>query len=193
MTVRPLSTLAGRLLPRFGDRTGGAESWRTRLTRWRYNLDPTYRRTGGRITFIADDWREIRVQLPLTRRTRSYAGTIFGGAMFAAFDPFFMIMLIKVLGPGHVVWDKAATIQFRRPGRSTLEGRFVLPPGAIEEIRSRLADAPKTERVFTVELTSADGTVHAVIDKTVHVRRHAPGAAGARLHPTPATEKGSDT
>jgi hypothetical protein len=31
-----------------------------------------------------------------------------------------MIMLIKALGPDYIVWDKAATIRFLRPGRETL-------------------------------------------------------------------------
>jgi acyl-coenzyme A thioesterase PaaI-like protein len=149
---------------------GPLESWRTRLTRWRYNANPTYRSTGGRITFIASDWTEVRMRLPLNWRTRNYVGTIFGGAMYSAVDPFYMIMLIKLLGPAYTVWDKAATIRFRRPGRSTLEARFVVTPQIVDAIREELTQTAKLERVFTVELRSADGTINAVVEKTVHVR-----------------------
>lgn len=56
--------------------------------------------------------------MPESWRTRNYVGTIFGGSLYGALDPI-MIMLIKLLGPEYEVWDKAASIRFRRPGRST--------------------------------------------------------------------------
>ncbi|HEY7975525.1 MAG TPA: DUF4442 domain-containing protein, partial [Ktedonobacterales bacterium] len=71
-----------------------AESWRTRRTRWQFNLSPVYRSTGATITYIAADWRETRIKLPLRLRTRNYVGTIYGGSMYAAVDPFYMVMLI---------------------------------------------------------------------------------------------------
>lgn len=94
--------------------------------RWAFNFFPAFRGTGAWITYIAWDYLEVRVRLPLSWRTRNYVGTIFGGSMYAAVDPFFMIMLIKRLGPRYVVWDKAASIRFRKPGRSTLYARFVI-------------------------------------------------------------------
>ena len=57
---------------------------------------------------------EVRVKLPLNWRTRNYVGTIFGGSLYGAVDPVYMIMLMKVLGRDYVVWDKAASIRFRR-------------------------------------------------------------------------------
>ncbi len=154
----------------------GIESWRTRLTRWAFNLHPTYRSTGGWITFIASDWHEVRVTLPLAWRTRNYVGTIFGGSMYSALDPVFMIMLIRILGRGYVVWDKAATIRFLRPGRSTLHARFVVDDEAIAAIKAELASAPKLERTFTVELADAAGTVHATVEKVLHISRRAAAA-----------------
>jgi hypothetical protein len=95
--------------------------------RWGFNLFPAFRGTGARVTYISGDFRELHVKLPLSWRTRNYVGTIFGGSLYGAVDPHYMIMLIKLLGPGCVVWDKAATIRFRKPGRTTLFARFVIP------------------------------------------------------------------
>ena len=102
------------------------ESFRTRAFRWAFNFWPCYRGTGARVTYIASDWREARIRLPLSLWTRNYVGTIFGGSLYASVDPFFMIMLINILGPDYVVWDKAASIRFKRPGRSTLVATFRL-------------------------------------------------------------------
>ncbi len=147
------------------------ESFRSRRFRWLCNLFPAYRGTGGRVTYVEADFAEVRVRLPLNWRTRNYVGTIFGGSLYGAVDPFHMIMLMHRLGRGYVVWDKAATIRFRKPGRATLFARFAVDDSEIAEIQSVLENAPATDRVYTVELTDSDGVVHAVVEKTVSVRR----------------------
>jgi hypothetical protein len=158
------------------------ETWRTRLARWGLNLFPAYRGTGGRLTYIAGDWSEVRVRLPLNWRTRNYVGTIFGGSIYGAVDPVYMVMLIKLLGPEYVVWDKAATIRFRRPGRETLFAVFRVAPEDLAQIRQAVRDTGKTEREFAVDLVNAAGVVHASCQKVLSIRaRAAPGPAdGAR-------------
>lgn len=91
--------------------------------------------------------------------------------MYAAVDPIYMMMLIKNLGSDYVVWDKAATIRFKVPGRSTLYARFLLSAEELARIRAALETRPSLDCEYTVELTSAAGTVHASIEKTIHVRR----------------------
>jgi hypothetical protein len=81
-----------------------------------------------------------------------------------------MIMLIHRLGPGYEVWDKAATIRFRKPGRATLTARLALPAGEEEAIREALRGARSVDRTYRIELTDAAGVVHAEVDKVVHVR-----------------------
>ena len=150
-----------------------AESLKTRLWRWAFNLFPAYRGTGGRVTYIAADWREIRVKLPLSWRTRNYVSTIYGGSMYGVVDPMYMVMLIKLLGPDYVVWDKAATIRFKRPGRSTLYARFTIGEEEIRTIRGELEREPSVDRVYQVELKDKEGVVHATVDKTIYIQRKA--------------------
>jgi acyl-coenzyme A thioesterase PaaI-like protein len=147
------------------------ESLRTRVERYGFNRFPAYRGTGGRVTFISHDWREVRVEIPLARRTRNYVGKIFGGSMYGAVDPIYMLMLIRCLGAGYVVWDKAAAIRFLRPGRSTLRATFTLPEEETDAIRGTLESARSVDRVYTVRLVDGQGTVCAEVDKTVYVRR----------------------
>ena len=148
-----------------------SESWRTKVFRWTMNLWPCYRGTGARITYVARDWKEFRVKLPLSLRTRNYVGSIFGGSLYAAVDPIYMLMLIKCLGPEYVVWNKASTIRFRRPGRSTLTATFKLDDGELDEIKHRLETEPKLDRTYHVELADANGIVHAEIDEIIHISK----------------------
>jgi acyl-coenzyme A thioesterase PaaI-like protein len=147
------------------------ESLRSGLTRRIINLLPAYFGTGGRLTYVAQDWREVRLEVPLTLRTRNYVGTIFGGSMYGAVDPVYMVMLIKNLGPDYDVWDKSATIRFKRPGRTTLHARFLLSDDELRSIEAALATAKSVDRVYQVELTDSRGVVHAVVEKTVYVAK----------------------
>ena len=136
-----------------------------------FNFFPAYRGTGARVKYIAGDFREVRVELKLTWRTRNYVGTIFGGSLYAAVDPMYMIMLIKLLGPDYVVWDKAASIRFRKPGRTTLSATFRIDDAELEAIRAATASGEAADRVYDVDLVDGDGVVHASVKKTIYVKR----------------------
>ncbi len=148
------------------------ESFASRKLRWGFNLVPAFRGTGARVTYIAEDFREALVRLPLNWRTRNYVGTIFGGSLYGAVDPMYMILLIKILGPGYTVWDKAATIRFVKPGRSTLYARFAIEEEEITTIKRLLETAPSIDRVYRVDLTDASGAVHATAEKTIYIRKN---------------------
>lgn len=142
-----------------------------RAFRWMMNLWPCYRGTGGRVTHVAADWKEIRVELPLNLRTRNYVGTIFGGSLYGAVDPLYMLMLIRLLGPDYVVWDKAASIRFLKPGRSTLFATFRIEDTELDEIRRLLESEPKIDRTYHINLVDRVGTVHAEVEKVVQIRK----------------------
>ena len=147
-----------------------SESMRSRFYRWGFNLFPAYCATGARITYISHDFCEVRVKLPLTWQTRNYVGTIFGGSMYAAVDPIYMIMLIKTLGPDYAVWDKSACIKFKKPGRTPLFARFVLHDGELDAIRDELTHSRSLDRTYHVELTDREGVVHASVEKVIYIR-----------------------
>jgi len=126
-----------------------------------------------RVKFVAKDFREMRLEVPLNWRTRNYVGTIFGGSMYGAVDPVCMLMLIKNLGPAYVVWDKAASIWFKKPGRSTLHATVRLEQSEIDQIRNELSQSDSIERVYSIDLTDEQGAVCATVEKTIHIRRSA--------------------
>ena len=153
------------------------ESRQSRLFRWRINTFPAYRRTGGRVTYISGDFREWRVELRLTRRTKNLYGTLFGGSMYGCVDPIYAVMLFRILGAGHLAWDKRVQMRFLKPGRNTLYARFRLPDGEVEEIRRALAAAGKVDRGYEVELVDRSGEPHAWFEKTITVRKTGDAAA----------------
>ncbi len=146
-------------------------SWKPHVIRYGFNWHPAYRRTGGRVDYVSPDLTLIRVRLPFNRGTRNLVGSIFGGSLFAITDGPHPFLLIAALGPAYVVWDKAASIQYKRPGRSTLYADCIVSAEEIAEVRDILMRQPEVERIYRVELKDANGIVHAVAERTVYIAR----------------------
>ena len=143
--------------------------WRARLMRVGFNLHPAFRATGGRVLYVSPDFLHIRIKLPLLRRTRNIVGSMYGGSLFAVTDGAHPTMLMSALGPDHIVWDKAASIRYRKPAYTTLYVDFRLPPDEIADIRRVLAREHETTRSYTVELKDKDGVVYAVVERTIYI------------------------
>jgi hypothetical protein len=135
------------------------------------NFWPPFLGAGIRVKRWAADWREIDVEMKLRRWNTNYVGTHYGGSLYSMTDPFFMVMLIENLGKDYVVWDKSASIRFRKPGRGTVFASFRLSLEQVEEIREALKSQEKIERVFAVEVRDQAGTVIAEVEKLLHIRR----------------------
>jgi hypothetical protein len=137
----------------------------------RLNLYPPFLGAGIRVRRISEDFRTVDVEMPLRFWNRNYVGTHFGGSLYSMCDPFFMVMLLENLGPDYIVWDKAATIRFKKPGKGLMKATFNLPPEKIEEIRSQAASQGKVEPQFQVVVTDAEGNVVAEVDKLLYVKK----------------------
>ena len=126
---------------------------------------------GIRVTRFDEDWRAVDVEIPLRWWNRNYVGTQYGGSLYSMTDPFYMVMLIENLGAGYVVWDKSATIRFRKPGRGKVRAEFRLSQEVIDEIRAAVEREGKIEREFAVNVTDESGEVVAEVTKLLHVRK----------------------
>lgn len=136
-----------------------------------FNWWPPFRGAGIRVREIAPDFRSATVELRMRIFNRNYVGTHFGGSLFAMTDPFFMVLMMRNLGPDYVVWDKQGTVRFLRPARGTVTARFHLPEERIAEARAATASGEKFEPVFRVDIVDADGVTVADVEKTLHIRR----------------------
>ena len=132
------------------------------------NLYPLYFGTGGKILHISPDWKKVKLQLSLNLWTRNYVGTIFGGSMFSASDPFYMIMFIQNMGPDFVVWDKAATITFKRPGKGRLTADFEITDEEIEMMKRRVLEKNEDELVKVVSWKDDQGKVVSEVERVLY-------------------------
>jgi hypothetical protein len=130
-----------------------------------------YLGAGVRVTHIADDFLTVHVEMPLRFYNRNYVGTHFGGSLYSMCDPFYMLMLINILGPEYIVWDKSAAIRFKRPGKGTVKAVFEIPAERVAEIKAAADSMGKVEPQFQVLVMDEEGQIVAEIDKLLYVRR----------------------
>jgi len=135
------------------------------------NFWPPFLGAGIKVKHISDDFTDVKVEMKLTRMNRNYVGTQFGGSIYAMTDPFYMLILMKNLGKDYIVWDKAADIRFKLPGKGKLTAHFNISKEKIAEIKAAADNNYKVEPTFTVHVKDEQGNVVAEIDKVLYVRR----------------------
>jgi acyl-coenzyme A thioesterase PaaI-like protein len=144
--------------------------WLLRLMRfW-----PPYLGAGVRVTAVDPGVRWLEVAMDLTPWNRNYVGTHFGGSLYAMCDPFYMFLTIQNLGPDFVVWDKAATIDFIKPGRGRVTARFELEETRLAQIRAEVEASGKSHPRFEVIVRDEAGETVARVGKVLSVRKKLP-------------------
>ena len=139
------------------------------LFRWALNFWPCIWGTGGRIIYLSEDFKRLTVKLPLSWRTRNVVGTIYGGSMYASTDPFFMLMLMRILGKQFVVWDKGCTIRFKRPAKETIFAEFQVTPQMLSDVQEKVAANGEASFTWTIAYKDKAGIVYAEFDKVIYV------------------------
>ncbi len=125
---------------------------------------------GAGIRSYTIDERTICIEMKLTRLNRNIVGVHFGGSLYAMCDPWFMLILMRAL-PDYIVWDKAASIKFVRPGRGKVTATFHIPQARVDEIRLAADKEEKVEPLFAVDVLDEEGQVVAHVEKLLYVRR----------------------
>lgn len=150
-------------------KTHKKESFKTWRFRFFMNLYPMYFGTGGKILFWSGDSTEVHVRIRRSLWTYNYVGTIFGGGMFAATDPFYMLMLFRIFSDDFVVWDRSAQIKFIKPSKVTLYAKYSLSPDRLESIRKEVEEKGESNYAFKIELIDQGETIHALIERIVYI------------------------
>ncbi len=150
-------------------KTEKKESARSKIKRIGFNLFPAYRRTGAKICFLSDDFKEVHIRLSLNWKTRNYVGSVFGGCIYGALDPIYMVQLINILGSRYVVWDKSAAVKFIKPVKKTVYSRFLITDGQLKSIIYKIGSDKKCEMDFVSRFVDEEGTVYAEVTRTLYI------------------------
>lgn len=139
--------------------------------RWLMNIFPPYLGTGIAVTEVAPDFRSMTVVMRKRWYNSNAFGTHFGGSLYSMCDPHYVLLLVPLLGPEYMIWDKAARIEFLKPGKGTVSARFDWNDEQLADIRARTASGEKYEPERVVEIVNQAGETVARVIKTLYIRR----------------------
>ena len=137
----------------------------------RISLYPPYLGAGIKLKKFNDDFTCFEVELKMKWFNRNLFGTHFGGSLYAMSDPFFVFIVLNYLGKEYVVWDKSAKINFIKPGKGTVKGKFKIEKSKLQEIKKEINIIGKNTYIFIGEIKNSDNEVIAKVEKEVYVRK----------------------
>lgn len=150
-------------------KTEKTESLKSKSFRIGMNWYPMFFATGAKINFWSGDWSEVHLRLTLNIWTRNYVKTIFGGSMFSATDPFYVIMFMHMLGKDFVVWDKSAHIKFKRPAKIPLYAIFKISPELLSKVKEEVNHQGETTHVAHIQWIDKNKNVYAELERTIYI------------------------
>ncbi len=139
------------------------------LFKYGFNISPMYRRSVAHIISVSDNLQEVKIKIPLNYKNRNYVGSIFGGSMLSATDPIYMTQLMQILGDDYVVWDKAASIRYKRPARENAYVHFEFTDEEIVKIKSDVLSFKEIDIIKNVNILSDSNEVFAELSKTIYI------------------------
>lgn len=140
------------------------------IFKYGFNISPMYRRSTGKINYVSEDLLKAQVKIPITYKNKNYVGSIFGGSLFSATDPVFMIQLMNILGNDYVVWDKEASIKFKRPVKQDAYVDFIFSENEIKQIKEQVKNEQKIDLIKEIKITNKDeSVVFAEVSKTIYI------------------------
>lgn len=146
--------------------------WTPTRLKWMMNmLFAPYRGAGVKVRRVGPDWRSIELVMHLRRFNRNIHGTHFGGSLYSMVDPHYVLLVSQLLGPAYAVWDKAARIDFVKPGEGTMHARFDVTDEDLARIRNDAANGDACYPEFTVDIVDSHGGVVAHVTKKLYVRK----------------------
>ncbi len=135
------------------------------------NCYPPFLGAGISIIKINSDYTQITARMKFTWYNRNYVGTQFGGSLYSMTDPFFMLMFMNNLGAGYYVWDKGASIDFKKPGKSAVYADFIITPELLQTVRDKTAGGEKYIFDLPVDIYDDSKEVIAQVIKKIYVKK----------------------
>ena len=135
------------------------------------NLYPPYLGAGIHVDHISQDWKEVRVSMTRRWYNRNAVGTHFGGSLYAMIDPHYMLLLMRLLGKGYLVWDQSASIAFLKATKKKLRAEFKILEEVLEDIKRNTAGGEKFLATFPVKIIDEENQVIAEGEKVIYIRK----------------------
>lgn len=134
-----------------------------------FSISPMYRRSTGKIKYVSKNLDTINIEIPLSYKNKNYADSIFGGSLFSATDPIYMMQLIKILGDSYIIWDKYSSIHYIRPAKENAYSSFIFSKEEIDNIKSGIRKNGEIVWDKKLSITDKNGGIFCFLEKKIYI------------------------
>lgn len=135
------------------------------------NFYPPFLGAGIRLKEVNKKGTSYLVELKLRWYNRNVYGTHFGGSLYAMCDPFFVFAAYAYFGDDYILWDKSASIEFKRPGRGTVQALFEISDARLDEMKREVDEYGRKTFHFEAQVLDAKKEVVALVKKEIYIRK----------------------
>jgi acyl-coenzyme A thioesterase PaaI-like protein len=135
------------------------------------NLYPPFIGAGIRLKEYNKEGTSYLVEMKLRWYNRNVYGTHFGGSLYAMCDPFFVFAAYSYFGDNYTIWDKSASIEFKRPGKGTVRALCHIPDDQLEEMKKAVDTEGKKTFHFKAAVKDKDENVVAIVNKEIYIKK----------------------
>ncbi|KEQ31678.1 translation elongation factor P (EF-P) [Pedobacter antarcticus 4BY] len=126
-------------------------------------------------------FRGADIKIAKSILNKNYNGSIFGGTIYAATDPFYALLFDQLLqrkGYKVRVWLKSASIQYVKPGRKSLYFSIHITDEMIVDAIHHLDGPGKFVKAYPMEIKNKEGEICATVMNEVYIRNLHQGEKG---------------
>lgn len=142
---------------------------------WMMRLFPPLLFNRIRLLSLSRDLMHCRVRIAHSVLNRNLQGSVFGGTLFSAFDPFLPVLMWQIFarkGLKLEAWLKKAEIDYLKPSSTKMHIDFRLTDLDIEEAEHSLAQKGKFEKWLPAEAVDQNGIVCVQARLLVYLRTY---------------------
>lgn len=134
------------------------------------NIYPPYVGAGIKVDEVNFDTGVIRITMGLNKLNQNIVGTQFGGSLYSMTDPFIMLLLMQKLGNDYVVWDKSASIDFIKAGKTAVTADIAISDEEVAMIKDLAKDGEPVFRDYSINIKDKQGVIVAKVEKKLYIR-----------------------
>ena len=127
-----------------------------------------------RPVYVAADFQHIRVKIARSWLNRNINGSVFGGTLACAFDPWVGVMywrILQQLNRPAQIWVKKVELDFRKPGLTALYIDFRITDEDLRATLETLDAEGKSVRAYVAHAINTQGEICATATVHLYIRQ----------------------
>jgi hypothetical protein len=143
------------------------------FARFLINLYPPMLFNGVRVLYISKDFTSLKLRIRRTLFTRNHSGSIFGGSLFSAVDPFYALMFWQIFQQEEIncsTWLKSAEIKYLKPANKKLYASLFISEEEKKQALLTIKSQGRFDAHYTIYLVDKEGFKYVEIKQLITLK-----------------------